>query len=135
MKIEDYAKICGIKAENYFASILNKLGIQYKYEDCWFDFLIDGKYKVEVKSCILGVKKKKEKKIGYRVGRFDFTDEDNRKKQFNENIWIAFILRHEKEFLLLGFVKARDLKEKRYIPLSQLRKFKILTLEEWVEKI
>ena len=135
MRDEEKSKIYGIKAENYFASILNKFGINHKFVDSWYDFLINKKYKVEVKSCQLTIKDGKSSTKKYRVGRFDFTEKKNRKKQFKGNIWIVFILRHENAFLFLGFVKAKKLNMERYIPLYDLRKLNLISFERWITKI
>lgn len=124
--------ILGMKAENYFASILNKLGIEHYFKDTWYDFLINKKIKIEVKSCQLSIKEKKDK---YRIGRFDFTKLENRKLQYKENIWCCFILRNKEDFLLLGFIKAKILKKRRYISLIELRKLKIIDLKTWLSII
>lgn len=112
----------GIKAENYFASLLSKSGIRFEFVDEWFDFLVNKDFKVEVKSCQLTVKEGRasKKQQHYRSGRFDFTKEESREKQFNEDIWIAFILRHEYAFMLLGFVNAKKLLKRRFIVGFQL---------------
>jgi len=124
----------GIKAENFFASRMNKLGLNYSYEDDWYDFLVN-KHKVEIKSCRLTVKQRNGEKESYRPGRFDFTKVSNRNLQYKENIWICFILNYEGFFLLLGFCKARQLKKKRYVQLHHLRKLKLLSLEKWVKEV
>lgn len=129
MKSHQQAKHYGLNAENYFASVLNKFGVEFKFIDSWFDFLVNKKYKVEVKSCQISVKDGKRSAKYYRIGRFDFTEKNNRKRQFKENIWVAFILRHESDFLLLGFTRAKHLKRKRYIPLTRLRKISIINFD------
>jgi len=135
MKSHQQAKQYGLNAENYFASVLNKFGIEFKFVDSWFDFLVNKKYKVEVKSCQVSVKDGKKSVECYRIGRFDFTEKKNRKLQFKENIWIAFILRHESNFLLLGFTKAKHLKRKRYIALTGLRKISTINFDNWLLQI
>ena len=134
MRSEQQAKHFGTNAENFFRSKLNKYGIHYTFEDSWFDFLINNKYKVEVKSCQLTIADKIEKNK-FRQGRFDFTNETYRKLQFKENIWIAFILRHESDFLLLGFTRSKYLKMKRYIPLAELRKISVVPFHNWILRV
>ena len=56
MKSHEQSRHYGMNAENYFKSILNKFGIESEFVDSWFDFLVNKKYKVEVKSCQLSVK-------------------------------------------------------------------------------
>ena len=135
MKSHEQSRHYGMNAENYFKSILNKSGIESEFIDSWFDFLVNKKYKVEVKSCQLSVKDGRRGKGHYRTGRFDFTEKRSRKLQFRKNIWVAFILRHESEFLLLGFTRARNLKRKRYVPLTELRKISILNFSNWLLQI
>ena len=135
MKSHQQSRHFGMNAENFFRSRLNKFGIHYTFEDSWFDFLINNKQKVEVKSCQLVVKNGKRSERGFRVGRFDFTDEANRKLQFKENIWIVFILRHEDKFLLLGFTRSKYLQKKRYVPLTELRKISMINFQDWLLQI
>ena len=135
MKSHEQSKHYGMNAENYFKSILNKFGIESEFVDSWFDFLVNKKYKVEVKSCQLSVKDGKRSLEYYRPGRFDFTEEKNRKLQFRKNIWVAFILRHESNFLLLGFTRAKNLKKKRYVALTELRKISIINFGNWLLQI
>ena len=129
----------GLKAENFFLSQMNKVGLPVTFVDDWYDFIVNKKFKVEVKSCCISVKcitKVKGKKyLNYRPGRFVFTSEDNREKQFDENIWVCFMVRHLDQFILLGFIKARELKKVRCVALHQVRKFKLLDLGQWLEKV
>ena len=135
MNSQREAKIFGMRAENYFASLLNKNGIPHEFTNSWFDFLINKKFKVEVKSCRLAVKDGKASHIHYRVGRFDFTKEESRVKQFDENIWVAFILRNEKDFMLLGLCRAKKLNKKRYVNLNDLRRINPLSFEKWLTEV
>lgn len=125
--------VAGMKAENFFASMLNNKGILYEYVDTWYDFLINKKCEVEVKSCQPCVKC--GNRAGYRFGRFDFTNEDNRKLQNKYNIWTCFILRHKEQFILLGFYKAKKLENKRYVPLSKVLYLPLLNFEQWLSEV
>jgi hypothetical protein len=91
--------------------------------------------KVEIKSCQISIKDRANKHHRYRIGRFDFTSEDNREKQFHENIWVCFIVRHRDQFLLLGFVRAEELKKKRYVTIHSTRELNLLDLDEWIQQI
>lgn len=135
LKLVAKHKIYGVRAENFFASRLNELGIDYRFVDSWFDFLINKKIKVEVKSCQLCVRDGRACQGYHRIGRFDFTEEGSRIKQFKENIWICFILRHEGDFMLLGFAHAKKLKRKRYIALNEIRKLGLINISEWLIEI
>lgn len=123
----------GLKAENFFISVLNSKGINYIYIDDWFDFEILGQ-KVELKSCKISVKQPKKRKVRFRAGRFDFTKLENREKQFNENVWICFMVTHENQFMILGLCRAKELNKKRYISLTALRSFKPISLDDWIKK-
>ena len=130
----------GKMAERYFETRLKILNIKpKKIERTWFDYLVNG-IKVEIKSCNFSVKQSKNyrgKKIKehYRSGRFNFTKEESRESQFKENIWVCFILRSHEEFIILGFVRAKELNKKRLVCLSQLRKFNLIPLSQWIEEI
>lgn len=127
----------GLKAENYFLSLMNNLGLKTTFKDDWYDFEVNN-LKVEVKSCSLFIKQKKykqKKKFIFASGKFHFTKKENRKNQFNENIWCCFIVRHKENFLLIGFVKARELNLKESITLSQLGNYNLLSLNDWIKKV
>lgn len=128
----------GIRAENYFSSRMNELGIQHNYINSWYDFIVEGQM-VEVKSCELSIKqtkKKGKKRIEtYRSGKFHFTEEKNRDLQYKGNIWVCFILRHENDFIILGFTRAKNLKKRKHICVHSLKKLKMISLNHWIGKI
>jgi len=124
--------VYGMKAENFFASKMNELGLQNHFIDSWFDFLVNKNVKVEIKSCQISHKNN----IGtYTIGRFDFTKKESRELQYKEDIWICFVLRHEEEFLLLGFCKAKKLNRQIYISLNNIRKLNLVNIKEWMKII
>jgi hypothetical protein len=126
----------GIRAENFFMARLNKVGIPYEYVDEWYDlYLPQVKEKVEIKSCLLSIKNNDKKHPHqFRIGRFDFTKKENRKKQFKENIWIAFIIRYFDDFLICGMCRAKKIDKKRYITVHNLRELGLVSFKDWVEK-
>ncbi len=123
-------KEAGMKGEFFFGSLLRDKGIEYTFENSWYDFLIKEKYKVEVKSCQLSVKQGKTNNI--HVGRFDFTNKENRKRQINENIWICLLVRHRDQFIIYGFIRAKKLSGKRYLSIHQARELRPMDLEDWL---
>ena len=126
----------GMKAENFFSALLNKCGIEHDFVDEWYDYLvkkgIDSFEKVEVKSCQISVKNNKKDSGEYTIGRFDFTSEENREKQFKHNVWIALIVRHREQFIMYGLVKAKDLNQRRYLTLHAARKLRPISFEDWL---
>jgi len=125
-------KVEGVQAENYFISELNRVGLMYEYIDGWFDFIVGKSTKVEVKSCQLAVKDLSEV---LREGRFDFTNGATRILQHTQNIWVCFILRHYDDFMLLGFIRAGELEQKRYIHLHSLFNYDLVPFDEWIKQI
>lgn len=123
----------GIKAENYFASLLNAKGIRFSYQNSWYDYLVgkEENHKVEVKSTSL----MHGNKTTNRMGRFQFYLEEGREKIFSENIWICFIIEYKGQFILMGLCKAKELKEKRFVSLCELEEIKLLDLDEWITEI
>lgn len=123
----------GMKAENYFMKLLNETGIPHEYKDDWFDILVNEVHKVEVKSCEIAVSDgfNRQKKRHYRIGRFNFKDEYKN----NENIWICFIIRHKKEFILHGLCRLNNIGKKKYVTLYDLRSLKTLSFDEWIMKV
>lgn len=122
----------GLRAEHYFMSELNSKGIPFIYADDWYDFEIN-KQKVEVKSCRLFHHNWKKKKDLF--GRFKFTSEENREKQYAENVWVCFILRYKQQHLFLGFVQAKSLEQKAHISIRQAHNLNLLTFDEWINKV
>ncbi|KKM16364.1 hypothetical protein LCGC14_1686600 [marine sediment metagenome] len=128
-------KVEGMKSEWFFGDLLRDKGIKYVFENDWYDFLVKGSYKVEIKSCQITVKRGKKEHKGqgkYRIGRFDFTDKENRERQIKENIQIGFIIRHKEQFIMYGFVKANQLSGKRYLSIHQLRELRPMSFEYWI---
>lgn len=120
----------GLRAENFFISTMNQKGLPYNYIDDWFDFEVCGQ-KVEVKSTQLAINQGKN----FSSGRYDFTNPENRDKQFENNIWVCFIVRCNEQFLIQGFCKAKILQKKRYISIPHARSLKLLNLDDWIKKI
>lgn len=125
----------GLKAENYFHALMNNKGIPVIFRDDWYDFEIYEGVKVEVKSCQLTIKDCAAKENAWRIGRFDFTKEENREQQYKENIWVCLIVRHREQFILYGFVKARAINKERYLSLHQARELKPLEFDEWLQRV
>lgn len=131
---QDHVKRFGIKAENYFLSLMNAKGVPCVFRDEWYDFQVYNDVLVEVKSCQLSVADKNDK--NYRVGRFDFNNkEETRDLLSQHNAWVCLIVRHNDQFLLLGFVRARSLNKKRYLRVHHVRNFKPLDFETWHQQI
>lgn len=128
-------KEAGQISEAYFERLMAQCNLDCMYIDDWYDYQVEGKIKVEVKSCRISVRHISNNLEGYRIGRFDFTDLDHREKQFKENIWVCLIVRHREECLLYGFVKAKQLNKTRYISLHKARELDPFNLDEWVEEI
>lgn len=126
----EMVKEIGNKAENHFMSLLNAKGIPYSYVDDWYDFEVCDE-KVELKSCAISVKQGDR----YRSGRFDFTKEKNREMQYKANVWVAFMARAAGLYILLGFCRAKQLHQHRYITLSQYRDLKLIDFDEWVRRV
>lgn len=125
----------GMRAENFFMSKMNEVGLPVVYRDDWYDFEVADGIKVEVKSCALSVKDSSQGKERLRPGRFDFEKEDTRELLNEHDAWVCFVVNHHGQFLLMGFVKARKLGKKRYVPVHKVREFKPLLLEDWMEKV
>lgn len=136
MKREEISRQIGLKAENFFSSKMSALGLPFKHcssgidDTGWYDFNVCDE-RVEVKSCGISVKQGKR----FRSGRFDFTDENNRQKQYAANIWVCFIARAADQFIMLGFCRAKQLEKKRYITLSNFRNLRLLSLDDWVKQV
>ena len=119
----------GIKGENYFASVMNQNGINYKFVDEWYDFEVKG-HKVEVKTCKLTISN------GHpHIGMYEFTGKDNRERQYNANIWVCLIIAHEGQFIIQGFIKARQLEKKQHISILKASKLKLKNLEQFINYI
>lgn len=127
----EFNKNRGLEAEHAFIRELNDRGIPYDYVDDWCDFFVYGA-PVDVKSTGLNHKfyPGRGKKMTYKLGRFDLTDDQIRKK-----IWLALFLRFGERYFFLGILKYNHNNKKRYIPLSKLREHTLYSIEEFVKKI
>lgn len=115
-------KAAGNAAESLVMRKLRAAGFRVERPDDYFDLLLNGTVRVEVKSCALSVRYKKSPAWGgqWRVGRFDFTEEHNRTCQRENGVWVCFVVRILGKPHIIGFVKASDLPERRYITLHDL---------------
>lgn len=130
----------GLKAEAHFIKKIFSYYPNYKYVDDWYDFELDN-VKVEVKSCLFRSRNGRANKINqmdhkYIFGRFDFTNPDNRELIIKNNVWIAFIVRSKDDFMLLGFIQAKNIKVSRYITMvNVMRNPNLISLEEFVKEV
>lgn len=120
----------GNKAEEFFSSICSSEGLKIDQINTWYDFEVEGQ-RVEVKSCRLAVATGKaiDKKLCQ--GRYDFTKEYNRKTQFEENVWVCFIINVRDQFIVQGFCKSRELNQKRYISIVNAECYHLKTFQEF----
>lgn len=124
----------GLKAEYHLISKLNQLGIPYSHDDRYYDIKADQKL-IEVKSCRITRKDGKHEHPNYKIGRFDFTNEDQLTQLKENKAWICFIITHtEDQFIILGFCKAKELPNKRYHTIHDTRKYNLIPLRKWVDQ-
>lgn len=123
----------GIVGEENFMSLLNSKGIPFTFVNSWYDFDVYNE-KVEVKSCQFTIRRNGAVKP-FTVGRFDFTDKDNRELQYRQNIWVCFIVRHDGQFIIYGFIRAKHLKKRRYFSVHQLRDLPLINLDDWIKRL
>lgn len=142
-------------AEEYFSRLLHSNGIEFRFVDDWYDYLVSKSrqpepepvdadavgsswIKVELKSCRLSIRgtiKEKGKKIKeyYRIGQFDFTSEENRERLKAENVWVALVVRHNRDCLFYGFVRASEFNGHRYVTLHSLRDKNVVNFNDWCQ--
>ena len=101
----------------------------YNYIDDWADFIIYKQY-VDVKSCRITQKfsDKRTKTQSYKIGRFDFTQE-----QIDKKVYTAFFVRNNNDFLFLGIAKLTT--NSRYISIHKTRELDLLTIKEFIKII
>ncbi len=121
----------GIIAEKFFSEILYSNGISFKFVDKWYDYMIEDRIKCELKSCTMTILN--GNKTGYKIGRFDFTDEDNRQKLIDNNVWIALVVRHHYQCILIGFVPGEKLNGNRYISLHEAKTLHPIPFTTWCQ--
>ncbi len=128
---EDNKKL-GCEAEYFIMGMLRARKINCCYADSWYD-ISAGNQTIEVKSAHLTVKNGLVNgKQAYTIGRFDFTNPENRELQKKNNSWIAFILHHNNQIIVQGFIRARDLPEKRYVSIHELQQLKLWNTKDWL---
>lgn len=120
----------GNKAEEFFKNFCRDEGLEVTHRDTWYDFEINGE-RVELKSCKLAVATGKAIDRKLCQGRYDFTKKYNREIQFQENIWICFIIRCRDQFMIQGFCKSRELNQKRYISIVNAECYYLKSFQEF----
>jgi hypothetical protein len=129
----------GVKAENYFISLMNKVGLKWDQMDTYYDFEVNG-HKIEIKSCRVVCRNGNNERgqHDHKCGRFDFTDVQQRQDLVKNDCWVCFIISDFDQFILCGFRKAKHMDmTHRYYSLAQLRedKFNLLNLDDWINTI
>lgn len=119
----------GIKGEQYFASLMNQNGLQHTFIDSWYDYEVAGR-KVEIKTCQLTISN------GHRqMGMYEFTCPENRENQYKENVWVCLLIQYQGQFLLQGFVKARELKQKQHVSIVAASRLNLRSLSQFIKLI
>lgn len=123
----------GQKAEYHVIEEVKQQQLEYEYKDDWYDMEIKG-IKVEIKSAKLIVNNgKRHSSIDhqqFRSGRFDFTSKENREKQRQHNVWICFVLTFKDNYMTLGYVPCKEIKNQRYIPLLWIKGYRLRSVQE-----
>jgi hypothetical protein len=147
----EHFKIRGCKAEEELIRVLRERNLDVEYKDDWFDILVNGQ-KVEIKSCLLsyvnghrGSDKLKTHDNKHSIfGKWFFKSKDTREALWDENVWIAFLISHREQFMIYGFLRARQLwplkeQAKAYdrisIPQAATFGMALLDLDAFVEKV
>ncbi len=117
----------GFKGEAYFRKVMLEYGNNVKFIDKYYDFLVNDKIKVEVKTCRLTVSNGNKQK-----GIYQFTRPLNRDLQVRNDVWVCFIVYHRDQFIIQGFVKAKNLHKKKYVSIISASKHHLKTLLEFI---
>lgn len=128
----------GFKTEQFVLKRLKDAQIGCVYKDDWYDIELSNGELLEVKSCNLSVKhilKGRRKPDCYRVGRFDFTKEETRDKLWKANAWICFVIRFRDQYLVCGFIRAKEIPKKRYFTVHDLRRYPLSNIDEFKEEM
>lgn len=122
--------IKGQDCEYLVKEALEDLGYKVNIEDTFYDLKAIKNNKeilIEVKSANFRVRNGSN---NFRYGRFDFTDKKNRVLQRKNNVYVCFVMRLKEELVILGLIKAKIIKAKRYVNLIDvLTKRKLRKLE------
>jgi hypothetical protein len=125
----------GCHCEDFVKTKIQELGFKevIKKNSVHYDILVDDNIKIEVKSSWIC------KHNGNRAnssGRFRFTSKEQRDKIIQDNVWVCFVVRSFDQKMIIGFVEGSHVSDKSmYIPLPRLMRYRILSLQEWAEKV
>lgn len=129
----------GMRTEYFVMEHFQTNGLDYVYVDDWYDVKVGPRDEhVEIKSTNLLTKRgktRKHQRISYCAGQFHFRDDHNRETQRSENVWYAFVVCHKQQMMLLGFIKAQGVPNKRFLGWQIVTRKQLLTLEEFVEAV
>lgn len=115
-------------------------GLECWFDDTYYDFRVGKNQtgnieKVEVKSCQISIKSSYHKgDVRYSIGRFDFL-KDNVEAQFEDNVWICLLLRWKEEYMVMGFIRARDCNKKRHISIHEAHSMDSMSLEYFISRL
>ena len=128
----------GLNAENKFKSLLNAGGFESVFIDDYYDFNVWTSPKrdpihVEVKSVALSVKKGGLKhKTNRGIGAFEFKNSENLEKLKKDDGWVCLIIRINDEYIVFGFIKARNIRQKRFLSIHQAKELGAITFDKWL---
>jgi len=133
--MKTHNKIIGMTCENQFLATCNEHGIPALFIDDSYDFLVYKTIPIEVKSCHLciqnGMKKGKQQ---FKHGRFAFQKEQLAIISKKQGYIALYITQNDTHFLL-GFIQAKQITNKKYLSLIELRQIKPLSFSQWLKEI
>ena len=126
----------GVNSENFFKSFLGKnkkiKGFEQIHQP--FDFLVNFKHYVEVKSCKLYVNQKKDVPT-FSHGCYECWNKSQLKKLHDQDVWICFIIQHEGQFIIQGFLKSKDLPNQRKLTISKVQHLNLKSAKQFSQYV
>jgi len=125
--------IDGVKSEDFFEDfIINNLSnINIKRIHNPFDFIVGSIY-IEVKSAKLYVSQSKNK-AKFQHGKYEFWNIKQLQKAKKKNVWICFIIQHDQEFIIHGFLKSKYLTNSRVITINSIQKLPLKSKKQFIQ--
>lgn len=121
----------GKRTEQYFQRYIRKRlqGGNVKLVHQPFDFIVNGHY-VEVKSAKLYTKDAPDK---YVHGRYECWSKKQLAKMKRLNPWVCFIIQHDRQYLVQGFAKAKDIPNMRRMTFRSIQHIPLKTTKQFVK--
>lgn len=123
----------GVKAEKFFQKFCKEKGIQCRMCHRPFDFIINERTYVEVKSAKILTRYDNKRNI-YGQGRYECWNKSQLRKIKDSKCYICLIMQYDGNLMIQGFIRAIDYPNKRKISINVAESLKKLSKKQFIRR-